>query len=136
MARPHFIDTCNTIFLAFAFIIFTVVILLKKNDVGIENFDTICDRMCYDAETRKIPPSDFVQIDILHAACGPCPIFWFYRPNELAYPEKWIRIKSWQNKTTVIYNNFDITEFQQSFQVKTKYSLTTLHNNIFRTEFQ
>ena len=108
---------------------------MKKRDMGIENFDTICDQMCYDANTGKIKATDFVLIDILHAACAPCPTILFYRPNERELPEKWIRIKSWPNKTTVIYNNFNIAEFQKSFKVETKYYLTTLENNLFYAKY-
>ena len=135
MSRPHFIDTCSTLFLAFTFVALIAVVLLKKRDLGIENLDTICDQMCYDADSGKIKATDFVLIDTLHAACAPCPRILFFRPNERKFPEKWIRIKSWPNKTTVIYNNYEIAEFQRSFQVVTDRSLTTLKNDIFRTQF-
>ena len=135
MTRPHAFDTCSTLLLAITFIIFTTVLLLKRNDLEIESLDTICDRMCHDADTGKIKSTDFVLIDIIHAACAPCPVILFYRPDERKLPEKWVRIKIWPSKTTVIYNNFTANEFRQSFQIKTRKSLTTLKGVTFFTQY-
>ena len=133
MANQQCLDTCVILLLASTFVAFTIALLLIKKDTGIYDFDTICDRMCYDADAGNV--KDFAAIDKLHFACAPCPILLFYRPDERLLPEKWVRIKSWHNKTTVIYNNFDIAEFQRSFQIRTKNSITTLKGSKFHVQY-
>ena len=133
MANQQCLDTSVILLLASTFVAFTIVLLLIHVDTGIYDFDTICDRMCYDADTGNV--KNFALIDKLHFACAPCPILLFYRPDERQLPEKWVRIKSWHNKTTVIFNNYGIEEFQHSFQIRTKYSITTLKGSKFHTQY-